>query len=117
MKNGDESLRKKKDNICQICKNDKITINIKKIYDKRLKAIINEINKKDKDLSILIKKCNCQNNKDKAHKICLLLNIIFNFDLKCDECKTEYNIYISKKKKVIRNVVIYVHFYFYYYFI
>ena len=110
MKNGDESLRKKKDNICQICKNDKITINIKKIYDKRLKAIINEINKKDKDLSILIKKCNCQNNKDKAHKICLLLNIIFNFDLKCDECKTEYNIYISKKKRLIRNVVIYVHF-------
>ena len=102
MKNGDESLRKKKDNICQICKNDKITINIKKIYDKRLKAIINEINKKDKDLSILIKKCNCQNNKDKAHKICLLLNIIFNFDLKCDECKTEYNIYISKKKKAYK---------------
>ena len=99
MKNGDESLRRNKDNICQICKNVKITINIKKINDKRLKRIINEINKKDKDLSILIKKCNCQNNKDKAHKICLLLNIIFNFDLKCDECKTEYNIYISKKIK------------------
>jgi len=98
MKNGDESFisRKNKENICFICKSDKIPINMKKINDKKLKKIITDINKKEGDSSILIKKCNCRNNKQKAHKICLLLNIIFNFDLKCDECKADYNIYISK---------------------
>ena len=99
MKNGDDNFisRKNKENICCICKSDKISINIKTINDKKLKKIITEINKKDKDLSVLIKKCNCSNNRQNVHKICLLLNIIFNFDLKCEECKSDYNIHISKK--------------------
>ena len=98
MKNGDENfnLRKNKENICSICKCDKLPINISKIKEKNLKQIITKINKKDPDTSALIKKCNCKNNNQKAHKICILLNIIFNFDLNCKECKANYNIKISK---------------------
>ena len=88
---------KKNDNICFICKSDKIPINIEKIKGQKLKQIIIKINKKDSDPSILINKCNCGNNKQKSHKICLLLNIIFNFDLNCKECKSNYNITISKR--------------------
>ena len=98
MINGDESfnLRKNKQNICSICRNDKVPINISKIKEKNLNQIISKINKKDPDISALIKKCNCKNNNQKAHKICLLLNIIFNFELNCKECKANYNIKISK---------------------
>ena len=98
MINGDETfnLRKNNENICSICKHDKTPINISKIKEKNLKQIISQINKKDPDTSALIKKCNCKNNNQKTHKICLLLNIIFNFDLNCKECKANYNIKISK---------------------
>ena len=98
MKNGDENfnLRKNKENICSICKCDKLPINMSKIKEQNLKQIITKISKKDPDTSALIKKCNCKNNNQKAHKICILLNIIFNFDLNCKECKANYNIHISK---------------------
>ena len=40
-----------------------------------------------------MKICNC--NKY-VHKICILLNILFNFEIKCSECNQFYNIKISK---------------------
>ena len=67
MKNGDENfnLGKNKENICSICKCDKVPINISKIKEKNIKQIITKINKKDPDTSALIKKCNCKNNNQK----------------------------------------------------
>ena len=47
-------------------------------------------------------KCNCKNNNKKVHKICLLLNIIFNFDLNCKEFKANYNISISKNINTLK---------------
>ena len=95
MKNGDESLisGKMRENICSICKSDKIPINIINIKENNLKKVISNIKKSE--MNILIQKCNCRNNKQYTHKLCLLLNIIFNFELKCNECKANYNIHIS----------------------
>ena len=111
MKNIDErsiSRYKNREKICSICKNDKIPINSTKIKEKKIKEIISKFDKKNLDSSILIKKCNCHNNSEKVHKFCLLLKIIFSFELKCNECKTSYNIDISKNKnkhKYICNLI------------
>ena len=91
------NYRKKNENICFICKSEKMPLNIEKIRGKKLKNIISKIIQNEANSSILINKCNCKNNKQKSHKICLILNIIFNFDLSCKECKSNYNISISKK--------------------
>ena len=84
------------DNICSICKCEKVPINISNKKEIKAKQIISKIIKKDPDTSKLIDKCNCKNSKKKAHKICLILNVIFNFDLNCSECKANYNLSISK---------------------
>lgn len=94
-RDGNSNLRNK-ENICSICKCEKAPINISKIKEIKLKQIISKITKKEPDTSTLITKCNCKNNNKKVHKICLLLNIIFNFDLNCKECKANYNLSISK---------------------
>ena len=99
MKKGKESLIsvEKKKKICSICKSDRIIINNCKIKDKNLKVIINNMNN-NKDMHILIQKCKCQN----AHKLCVLLNFVFNFDLKCNECKAYYNINISNNINIYK---------------
>ena len=76
---------------CSICNSENIAIIIHKINNKKLKEILS-INDKDK----LIKKCNCSNYENRVHKICLLLNTIFNFEIKCRQCKCNYNIIIDK---------------------
>ena len=50
MKNGDENfnLRKNKENICSICKCDKLPINMSKIKEQNLRQIITKISKKSK---------------------------------------------------------------------
>ena len=107
MKNVDKYVNynnKNKENICFICKCDIIPINISKIKEKKLKNLISKNNIKEFENSSLINKCNCNNNKQKVHKLCLILNIIFNFELKCNECKTNYNISISRKKNDYKNL-------------
>jgi hypothetical protein len=107
MKNIDEnsiSRYKNREMICSICKKDKLPIDSMKIKEKKIKEIISKFDKKNLDSSILIKKCNCHNNTEKVHKFCLLLNIIFSFELKCNECKANYNIDISKKKNKHKNI-------------
>ena len=84
--------------ICSICKMDKIPIISSEIKEKKIKELFSIFEKKSLDPSILIKKCNCHNNTEKVHKFCLLLNIIFSFELKCNECKASYNIDLSKSK-------------------
>ena len=99
---------------CSIC-HQKI-INIKKDHN-NLKKLFNN-NLKDSELLELIKKCKCINNKNindiqnnenyhngaYSHKLCIILKILFNFELKCEKCNTLYNIQVNKeidlKKKI-----------------
>ena len=90
--------------ICSIC-NKKI-LDTKNINSKMMK-IFKDIFK-DVELDEIIKKCYCDSNKCNvetegneynifAHKYCILLKIIFNFEIKCEKCNTLYNIKINKK--------------------
>ena len=93
--------------ICTICHKTKFKINQNHI---KLKNLFNE-NLKDTELSDLIIKCNCNNSKYNnskyngnnksekyTHKYCIIVKILFNFELKCEKCNTIYNIKIDKKK-------------------
>ena len=42
----------------------------------------------------MIKKCNCN---EMVHKFCILLNILFNYEIKCQNCNSFYNIIITKE--------------------
>lgn len=88
--------------ICSIC--HKKELNLRKNYT-RFNTIFKD-NFKNNNLSDLIKKCNCNqikrinsshNNEIYAHKYCILIKIIFNFEIKCEKCNTLYNIKIDKK--------------------
>ena len=113
MDNDDFDDNEEVDNIekllyCSIChKNtfDIITDNYKK------NCVLKEILKSG-DFSELIKKCNCKiNNKEiHSHKFCVLLKILFKYETRCDKCKTDYNIKISKKldrKKFLTSIIFY----------
>ena len=81
---------------CSICHKsvfDIIAINNSK-KNKILQELIQSI-----DFSELIKKCNCKNNSEflYAHKFCILLNILYKYETKCEKCKEDYNIKIVKK--------------------
>ncbi len=92
MKNGIESLYSyNHKNKCSICNSENISKNITKIKNNKLKKIISKIEQEE-----LINKCKCSNEEKKVHKICLLFNIIFNFETKCRQCKSNYNINIDK---------------------
>lgn len=84
-------------NICSICKQKNVPIDITKIKFMKLKIFINNNRINKEDYSTLIKKCNC--NK-KVHKLCILLNIIFNYELKCLDCNSFYNISVTKETDV-----------------
>ena len=78
---------------CSICKSDKLPDNI---FQKReIKSLLAKFKMKESDLSNLITKCNCSKNTPKAHKLCILLNIIYNFELKCPECHADYNLSVK----------------------
>ena len=97
--------------ICSICHKNSLDI---KQNNSKLKKIFNEIFK-NTELAELIQKCKCKNiintnkieKKDSyfyTHKYCILLKILFNFEIKCKACNTIYNIKIEKridKKKKI----------------
>ena len=51
------------------------------------------------DLSSIITKCNCNKSTPKAHKLCALLNVIYNFELKCPDCHADYNLSIHIHNK------------------
>ena len=92
MKNGIESLYSyNHKNKCSICNSENISKNITKIKNNKLKKIISKIEQEE-----LINKCKCSNEEKNVHKICLLFNIIFNFETKCRQCKSNYNINIDK---------------------
>ena len=93
MKNGDENIYPFNKNIyvCSICNLSKAPINISKIRNNKLKNILSKLDKDD-----LISKCKCLDEESTVHTICLLLNIIYNFEVKCRHCKSYYNIIVDK---------------------
>ena len=93
MKNGNENifLYNNNFNICSICNSPKILINKALIRNIKLKKILSKI-----DGDELISKCKCLDSESTVHKICLLFNIIYNFEVKCHLCKNYYNISVDK---------------------
>ena len=87
---GNEVYHRKMEYTCCLCKGDQLPDSVFK--KREIKSLLSKFKMKQPDLSTLINKCNCTKNSPKAHKLCLLLNIIYNFELKCPECNTEYNI-------------------------
>ena len=90
--------------ICSICHKNSLFI---KQNNQNLKRILNE-NFNNKELSELIQICRCKNaininKKEKrgsyiyAHRYCILLKILLNFEIKCELCNTIFNIKIEKK--------------------
>ena len=80
-------------NVCALCKQKNLSVDFSKIKSYKIKNFIdsNRINKED--YSNILKICNCNKN---VHKFCILLNILFNFEIKCPECNQFYNIKITK---------------------
>lgn len=91
---------------CSICHKKSFDIITRK---HKKNKILNELIK-SMDCTELIKKCNCKNNNEYlySHKLCVLLQILFNYETKCEKCKTDYNIEIKKnlnKKKFIYSLL------------
>lgn len=75
---------------CSFCKNDKLPDNINQ--NREIQSLKTKLKMENNEFSNLITKCNCSKFSPKAHKLCLLLNIIYNFELKCPECHADYNL-------------------------
>ena len=91
-------------NLCAICKCDKLPIDITKKSKHEMKILSSKFKFKETDFPILIKKCNCTKQSPKVHKLCIILNILYNFNLKCPECNTDYNISIRQIKNTSKKV-------------
>ena len=103
MKESDEISNDKFSKICSICNNEKINLNFKNLkYSKYTKKL--KYNFKYVESSEIIKKCFCNNNDNElyVHKYCILLKILFNFEIKCEKCNTIYNIKINKKYNITK---------------
>ena len=81
---------------CSICNCDNIPIDFSKSNKRELNILKSKFKLKESDYSKIIKKCNCTKKSPKVHKLCIILNILFNFNLKCSECNSDYNIVITK---------------------
>jgi len=117
MKESEERKKEECIQICSIC--NKNILDIKKINSKMMK-IFKDIFK-EVELDAILKKCYCDNNKYNieteenecniyAHKYCLLLKIIFNFEIKCGNCNSIYNIKINKKNDKNKKICIFITF-------
>ena len=98
---------------CSIC--HKSVFDIIAINNSKRNKILQEL-MQSIDFSELIKKCNCKNNSEflYAHKFCILLNILYKYETKCEKCKEDYNIKIVKKfdkKRFINLFLIFVFIY------
>ena len=97
MLSGNEIYHRKMEYTCGICKSDKLPDNI---FNKReIKSLLSKFKMNSSDLSSIITKCNCNKNTPKAHKLCALLNVIYNFELKCPDCHADYNLSIHIHNK------------------
>ena len=98
--------------ICSIC--NRKELKIKKDFT-RFNRIFKD-NLKNNDMSNLIKKCNCiqinninssQNKEIYAHKYCILIKIIFDFEIKCEKCNALYKIKIDKKIDIKKKIFLF----------
>lgn len=100
--------------ICSICNQSILDMNLNCIQNiaqkQKLKRIFKYIQPSE-----LIKKCNCKNikkgidNEDDAyvHKYCILLNVIYQFEIKCQKCNTAYNLKINKRVNLKKKFYLY----------
>lgn len=88
-------------NVCSICKQKNLSVDFSKIKILKIKNFINNNRINKDDYSQTIKKCNCN---ELCHKMCILLNIIFNFELKCQNCNSFYNIKITKESDKVKKI-------------
>ena len=84
--------------ICSICKQKNLSIDFSKIKSIKIKNFINNNRISQDDLLMKFKKCKCNQT---VHKFCILLNILFNYELKCPDCNTFYDIKIRKQKNTV----------------
>ena len=93
MKNGDKALYpyNKNCSLCSICNSTRLIINRALIRNIKLIKILSKIDEDE-----LINKCKCLDGESVVHRICLLFNIIYNFEVKCRRCKNFYNISVDK---------------------
>ena len=96
--------RKNKPNTCSICNCDKLPIDVSKKSKYEIKILLSRFKLKETKLSNLIKKCNCTKTSPKVHKLYILLNVLYNFELKCNECNTNYNIVVNHKINNAKNI-------------
>lgn len=89
---------------CSICKCDKLPMDIIKKSKYEIKILLSKSKLKESDFSNIIKKCNCTKQSPKVHKLCILLNVLYNFSLKCTECNTDYNIVIHQNKNTSKKL-------------
>lgn len=92
------NFKKENPNACSICKCEDLPIDLSKKNKYEIKALKSKIKFNETDYSDLIKKCNCTKTNPKAHKLCIILNILYNFDLKCKDCNADYNISITQRR-------------------
>ena len=98
------NYNKNNPNACSICKSEKIPFDFSKKNLCEIKILKTKFNIKESDCSNFIKKCNCSKSNPKAHKLCALLNVIYNFNLKCPECNSDYNIVVKSHKNTTKKI-------------
>lgn len=87
------SFNKGGKNVCAICHHKDVWVNLSKIPSYQINQFIKKNKMSTSDLSTLVNKCNCN---IQVHKICLILNIIYNFDVKCSNCNSNVNVTFKK---------------------
>ena len=79
-------------NICNLCYKKIINIDSFRFETKKLKKTL----EKDMNINEIIYPCKCKDFM--CHKICLIIKILTEFKLHCEECKIKYNIKLTKIK-------------------
>ena len=104
MRESQKQLNSQNYNICSICNNKNLFLvqnSIKNCIQKeKLKEIFKYIQPSE-----IIKKCyckditklDCSDNDIYVHKYCILFKVIYEFEIKCENCNKFYNIKVDKK--------------------
>lgn len=114
MKESKEEVNSEFYQICSICNKRNLDLKENNLIflnqNRKLKVNLHGIKSSE-----LIKKCYCKNtNHSYVHRYCILLKIIYNFEIKCDKCNTFYNIKIDKTIDIFKKIYLYVIFLFIY---
>jgi len=121
MKEPKEELNYEFHKICSICSKEILDLKHNNLKNSNQNKKLKD-NMKFMEYSEIIKKCFCKNsinnnNRENgiyAHKYCILLKVIYNFEIKCNKCNTSYNIKIDKKIDIKKKIYLIVKFIFIY---